>query len=295
MALTDSLPHGRRLRPALTRLAAAVALALGTVAAGQAADAHAVRTVADVPYLGENGPLLDVHRRAGATRPAPAVMVVHGGSWRSGSKRRMSAISRAIAGQGFVVFNVGYRLVTPDRPGLRRQQDDLRAAVRWIRANARRFHVDPRRVGALGSSAGGHLVSLLATRGTGPVTEGARLRAAVTWSAPFDLSPLRPLWLGGAVENLLGCIASDCAAERAEASPVEHVSPDDPSMLIANSRDEVIPSSQALAMADRLAAAGVEHRMRMLPGSRHGIEYARAMLPATVAFLERVLRPRGLR
>jgi acetyl esterase/lipase len=292
MAFSDSL-HSRLRRRALTRfiiVAAALALVVPGDASAFEAERGAIRMTADVSYRGERGPLLDVHRRSGHARRAPAVMVVHGGSWRTGSKRRMTAVSRALARRGLVAFNVDYRLTTPERPGLRRQLDDLRAALRWIRGHARLYGVDPRRIGALGSSAGGHLVSLLAGRGAGRLAGGTRIRAAVTWSAPFDLGVFGRGWLGSAIENLLGCVPADCEAERAAASPVEHVSPDDPPMLIANSRREVIPSAQAVAMADRLEAAGVEHRLRLIDGSRHGVEYARTMLPASVSFLARALR-----
>ena len=204
----------------------------------------------------------------------------------------MAATARVIAAHGFAVFNVDYRLAARG-PAIRRQQADLREALRWIRANARRIGVDPRRIGALGSSAGGHLVSLLAARG--PLTEGPRVRASVTWSAPFDLNPFRAGWLGGAIETLLGCGSAECEARRTAASPIGHVSPDDPPMLIVNSSDEVIPRAQPRAMAGRLAASGIRHRLAMLDGSRHGVEYARAALPATIAFFERTLRSRASR
>jgi acetyl esterase/lipase len=243
-------------------------------------------------HYGPFGPTLDVYRRTGLPGPAPAVLLVHGGGWGGGGKGRMAPVAIALARAGMVAVNVGYSLAAPGFAGYPRQPHELRAAVRWIRRNAGRIGVDRRRIGAFGSSAGGHLAALLATRGAGPTTAGARIGAAVLWSAPLDLPMLaRHRMLGPAAANLLGCHLAACAQRWAEASPLAHVTPDDAPLLLINSRREMVPAAQAEQMAARLSAAAVDHELWLLEGHAHGREYAPLVLDRSVAFLrERLLR-----
>lgn len=234
---------------------------------------------------------LDVYRRrVRGSVPAAAVLVVHGGGWRYGDKRRMVGVSRALAQAGFVAFNVNYTLASWARPGFRRQPAELSLAAGWIRRNAGRFGVDPTRLGALGSSAGGHLVALLAMANRGPLRAGARVRAAVTWSAPFDLVRPEQPGLAPAIDSFLGCALRPCALRRAVASPVNHATPDDPPLLIVNSARELVPIGQATEMAGRLRLAGVAHRLWILPGRRHARSYSTTALGPSIDFLRSRLR-----
>jgi len=205
-----------------------------------------------------------------------------------GDKRSTAHVAEAAAERGFAAFNVNYTLATPENPGFPRQLTELRAAVRWIRANAAQLNVDPDRIGALGASAGGHLVALLALGSDGPLEEGSRIRAAVTWSAPTKLDSLRG-WLGLAVQNLVGCLQLECPRREDAASPVTHVSPDDAPMMIVNGRREIVAASQARLLARRLGWIGVPHRLRIVPGADHGREHAAAALRPSFRFLVRQL------
>jgi acetyl esterase/lipase len=243
----------------------------------------------DVRYRGAYGPALDIHHPTrDPARLAPAVLVVHGGAWRSGDKSALSHLARSLAAAGFVAVNVNYTLAAPGRPGFPIQLEELRAAFRWIRARASELRIDPARIGAVGSSAGAHLVSLLATTGRGPLTSGRRLRAVVAWSAPFDLAPAHMGVLRGHVAGFVGC--HKCRRRRAAASPIAHVTADDPAMLIVNSRHEMIRVSQARRMASRLRSAGVRRQLRILRGTLHAPRYSPSVLGPTIAFLERRLR-----
>ena len=121
------------------------------------------RIARDVAYVSRpDGDLLaDVHIPAG-TGPFAAVITIHGGSWRTGWRWEMNAIARLLTARNIVVMNVTYRLVPahhwPD------QYDDVQAAVRWLRANAAAYRVDPTRIGAWGYSAGAQLALLLAAQ-----------------------------------------------------------------------------------------------------------------------------------
>jgi len=167
-------------------------------------------------------------------------------------------------------------------------------AIRWIRAHAGRFSVDPSRLGLFGASAGGNLAALAATRVQGALDTGARVRALVSWSGPMDLA-LFDAELGGPsqhpfVESYIGCTPTACPARYRAASPVTHVDRSDPPTLLANSTSEIVPLAQAREMAAQLTAAAVPHELLVLPGSRHAAQYASAVWQTTVTFLERHLR-----
>ena len=242
----------------------------------------------------------DVYSPRNGRSDRPGVLVVHGGGWNTGDKANMRVVSSALARAGFVAFAVGYTLAGPHHPGAPAQLDELRAAVRDIRAHADRYGVDGTRVGALGSSAGAHLVMLLAT-GTGACDAGDRLGAAVGWSGPYDLPALQRLADAGCsdgcrqvVPKMLaytGCPLTTCARTWDEASPVRDVDADDPPTLLFASTREFVPPSQAREMADALAAAGVPHDLVVLPGTRHAQAYRNDALPTSISFLAQELAP----
>ena len=253
-----------------------------------AADGSPVQT--NVHYNGADGPSLDVYRTTGGSH-RPAVLVVHGGGWIGLSRESTASIARALAGAGFVAFNVDYTLAGPGKPGFRRQPQELRAAIRFIRANASEYGVDPTRIGAYGSSAGGHLAAFVGATGRGRLTRGARLRAVVTWSAPLVLTrrALRTsshlLYLAA---QYLGC--APCPRRARAASPPRRVNRGDPAMMIVNSSREFVPASQARLMARRLGAAGIAHRLLIVPGRLHSPSYSGRTLRPSIAFLRRRLR-----
>jgi acetyl esterase/lipase len=107
--------------------------------------------------------------------------------------------------------------------------------------------------------------------------------------------PLFDAELGGParhpfVEDYLGCSPDACPARYRAASPVDRVDPTDPPMLIANGTREIVPLEQARAMAARLAAARIPHRLLVVPSARHAGAYEQAAWPGTVSFLRRYLR-----
>ena len=135
----------------------------------------------------------------------PAVLVVHGGAWRSGNRLQLRSYASALAKRGFVCFAIDYRLAPKHK--FPAQIEDCRAAVKWIRANAADYHVDEGRVGAIGYSAGGHLVCLLATTGEQPSEKNGnvdtRINAAAAGGAPTDFRSFpdngkwAEYWMGG--------------------------------------------------------------------------------------------------
>jgi len=128
----------------------------------------------NVPYLvaqpGRTLRLDAFYPKARSQRPRPAVVLIHGGGWRSGDRTQQIPMAQQLAAQGFVAVTVEYRLSTEALYPAAVQ--DLKAAVRWLRINAHRYGVDTARIAALGCSAGGQLAALLGAKGTPPYLEG---------------------------------------------------------------------------------------------------------------------------
>jgi acetyl esterase len=263
------------------RLALAFALAVLI-----AAPADAARTVT---YGSDGGGPL----RADLYRPAHhghiAVIAVHGGAWLRNDRAVFGPVAADLAQRsGFVVLNIEYPRAPAGGDLYARQRSAVEQAVRWVRAHAKSLAIDPRRVGALGGSAGGNLVALVGTGGSGSLRAGARLGAAVAWSGQLDLEHLRGANATN-VKTYLGCDLATCPDTWTLASPIDHVNHGDTPMLLFGSRGDSTPSSQSTRMARALRAAGVDSRAVILPGSRHGQQYAATAMSRTIAFLRRHL------
>jgi acetyl esterase/lipase len=221
--------------------------------------------------------------------PAPAAVYVHGGSWVSGNFNTggflISQIGSDLASKGFVVVSLDYRLGPKNRwPD---QIEDVKCAIRFIRAHARALHVDPDEIGAWGQSAGGNLVGLLGTAGpsvgwdVGPYTdESSKVEAVVDMAGPSDLLTLgnqgdSPLVMRSFI-SLLGPVRPDqIRAEMKAASPVTYVAPGDPPFLILHSdNDRIVYPQQSQELAWDMAANDVPHRLVIVAGAGHEFDQA---------------------
>lgn len=196
--------------------------------------------------------------------PFPTVLCVHGGSWRSGTKLNWIRHAWKIAGRGFVVVAINYRHA-PKHP-FPAQVHDCKSAVRWIRANADQYKIDPEKLCGLGYSAGGHLVSLLGTTEPndgleGEIPEGqeklsTRLQVVAAGGAPCEFSWIdeksRALvfWLGGTRGRKPDWYR--------KASPTTYISKDDPPFYFFHGEtDWVVPKESSKKMHEQLQAAEV--------------------------------------
>jgi acetyl esterase/lipase len=242
---------------------------------------------------------LDVYVPAQAPPHAgwPAILAIHGGGWRGGSKRGYGQMAASLVKHGYVVVAVDYALSAPGAPSWPANLEDLRAAVRWLRRNASVYHVDPNRVAVLGASAGAHLAALLATSPEGPVRDSetptsARVQAVIDFYGPTDLAALAETshGAGPSVALFLGGGPRDLPDRYAAASPARHVTRDTPPMLLIHGdADRHVPLDQSQRLAVALHAAGVPHQLTIVPGARHGFGFhvgRRDLLPAILAFLE---------
>ncbi|NOT29152.1 MAG: alpha/beta hydrolase [Planctomycetes bacterium] len=207
--------------------------------------------------------------------PHPALLLVHGGAWMHGNKRDMRAFAELFVQQGYACFSVQYRLAPAHRwPG---QIEDCLAAVQFVRSEAQRFHVDPTRLGALGLSAGGHLVALLGVldERADPASpdsvrrQSSRVQCVVDYFGPvllartkehdFDTQP-PPELFGDAPDS-----------EYAAASPLNFVTRDDtPFLLVHGDADDTVPVGHSHLMDEKLREAGVACELVVIPGGGHG-------------------------
>ena len=236
-----------------------------------------IEIVKDVTYAERpTGPLaLDAYLPSGPG-PHPAVLVIPGGKWKFIDKAKNDWLPKQLAERGVAAFSIEYRPSTtaPFPAAL----EDVQAAVRYVRAHAARFRIDPARLGAVGGSSGGHLAALLATWGEGSTRTGDRVPVAISWSGPMDLRPLLHGSNGelvSVVETFLGCSATAACDDKADlASPITHVDPSDGAVYLANNTDEIIPASQARQMAATLARSDVPHELSLMSAGGHGLNTA---------------------
>jgi acetyl esterase/lipase len=208
--------------------------------------------------------------------PAPAAVYVHGGSWVSGDYDTggfiISKIGPALAGRGFVVVSLDYRLGPRDHwPA---QIVDVKCAIRYLRANAKRFHIDKAEIGAWGQSAGGHLVALLGTAGRSAGwdvgaydKESSGVQAVVDMAGPSDLLTMGDqgdaVLVAESFISLLGSVPNrDVGADLKKASPTTYVKKGDPPFLILDSNnDEIVYPEQSEELAWYLGLAGVPRQL----------------------------------
>ena len=235
--------------------------------AATTSNSRSVSIQEDVPYAQVNGQplLLDAYRPAGqAARPRPAVVLIHGGGWTRFDKSSMRSMAQLLARSGFVAFSVDYRLLRGTENRWPAQLDDVQRAVRWVRANAATYEVNPDRIGAFGHSAGGQLAALLGMEQTRDNSDPAlaryssRVQAVVDVSGPTDFTHERDPDEDAFLANLFGVEYSKDPAIWREASPVFEVSKvSAPFLIVHGSRDDQVPLAQSQELLERLQQAGV--------------------------------------
>ncbi len=193
----------------------------------------------------------------------PGIVMIHGGAWVAGDKANDALHARKIAAAGYVVMVINYRLAPAHKYPA--QIDDCFAAVRWLVDHSEDYGVDGDRIGVWGYSAGGHLAALVATD---PRAGIPRVKACVAGGAPCDLrlipsdSSILSAFLGGTRDELPDVYVS--------ASPVEHVSKDDPPMLIFHGQsDNLVPIEFVDRMQRRLTEEQVAFEFLALRNKSH--------------------------
>jgi len=226
----------------------------------------------DVQYCTGGGKplLMDVFVPQHRTRtPTPAVLWIHGGGWERGDKNGNSG-AQLLADEGFVTASLFYRL-SGDSP-FPADIEDCKCAIRFLRANAAKYGVDPDRVGVAGASAGGHLAKLVATADQSAGLEGnggwqnvsSKVQAASAYYGVSDFTVGATQFqhhTGLVVLKLFRGTEKDKPELYRKASPIFYVSKDDPPLLLVHGeKDDLVPFDQSVRMAEayRRAALSVE-------------------------------------
>jgi len=247
------------------------------------------------------------HLQLNLARPAadagrrPAVLCIHGGGFRAGSRESYNPLCLKLAQNGFVAVTVTYRLAP--RYQFPAQIHDVKAAVRWLRANAEKYGIDPARIGATGGSAGGHLAQFLGvTAGVkefegegGNPDQSSNVSCVVNQYGPSDFTKsygksvdaaeVLPLFLGGDLET--------ARQRHVQASPLNWVTPQAaPTLILHGTKDNYVAYEQSVWLRDRLQSCGVEVELVTFEGSGHGFKGvdAERAEQATLAFFEKHLK-----
>lgn len=217
-------------------------------------------------------------------KPYKVIIWIHGGAWLGGDKN-MDALPARLYSDKYAVASLNYRFTNETSfPG---QIHDVKAAVRFLRANAKKYHLDPNGIAVWGTSAGGYLAALLGTSGGVKALEGSsgwngessKVQCVIDWCGPTDFNTVqsqsgpniklsfdRP---GTAVFNLMGGRMDK--ESLASASPVTYASKDDPPFLIMHGElDDAIPAAQSEELYERLRDAHVDASYHLLKGYGHG-------------------------
>lgn len=212
--------------------------------------------------------------------PFPAVVYIHGGGWINGNKSAFWRQAAYMATKGFVGATINYRLSTEAKYPAALY--DSKAAVRWLRANAAKYHVDPNRIAAAGGSAGGYLVAMLGTTAGIPRFDGkegnprisTRVAAVAAFNPVLDLVPFGKRDPDGTHNPVVRFIGVPYAKDPKlwkDASPIDHVSAHSaPTLFLHGTADTTVPFQQSVDMKDKLKAGGVRAELFPAPGAKHG-------------------------
>lgn len=261
-----------------------------------------VKVEKDVDYLGpDHQEKMDLYLPTAAApeRGFPAVLIIHGGGWTGGDKgaAREQNIGTTLAAAGYVGASINYVLAEKGGSSAKtlgqvwpRNLHECKTAVRFLRKNAAKYHVDPDRIGVIGGSAGGHLAAMVALTspedGLDPKEPwgdlSCRVQAAVPMYGVHDLTAR----------------AKDAPADELEllrkASPVTYASKDDPPTLILHgTKDTTVPIAQSELLAEALKKAGVEHELVVVEGAPHSFHLQpkeQDLRPKVLGFFDRHLK-----
>ncbi|KAA1260928.1 Carboxylesterase NlhH [Rubripirellula obstinata] len=216
----------------------------------------------------------------------PVVLVIHGGGWMSGDKWTLESYCRSLADVGIAAVSINYRLAPDDK--FPSQIDDVRSAMLWTREQSKSLSLDMQKFGLFGYSAGGHLALLAASL----ADETIKVQAAASdWSVDDPrwklLPPVKAVCAGGPpcdFENLpidntaMAYFLGGSRRERSElytsASPLAHVSKDDPATkIIHGDQDIIVPIAGAKVFGAKQKELGVDHHLSVISGQGHMLTF----------------------
>ncbi|OGO81606.1 MAG: hypothetical protein A2Y21_09110 [Clostridiales bacterium GWC2_40_7] len=222
----------------------------------------------DVAYGSDPLQMLDVHHLKSGRKLKPVIFYIHGGGWNSGDKNFSRFFGPSFLPMGYTLVSVNYRLI-PKNP-YPAQIEDCAAALKWVVDNMEKYGGDPFRIAVIGDSAGGHLAGLLVAGQKWHQSFGIDINRVKCWvpiSGDHDL---------GLKENYYGKMMQDMAEmfdfekNKADASPVNHVTGREPPSLIIHGGDDwLVPKTNSLVMYDKLKGKGAQTELQVVEGYMH--------------------------
>ncbi|MCC7083812.1 MAG: alpha/beta hydrolase [Pirellulales bacterium] len=210
-------------------------------------------------------------------KPAPAVVVIHGGGWAAGSKDAHQDLIEQLARRGYVAVSVGYRLAPKYK--FPAQVEDVKCCVRWLRAHADELQLQSDRIGAVGFSAGAHLSMMLGVMDPEDGLEGdggwadqsSKVQAVVAYFGPTNLVDPFPPVSRVILEDWIGKKPEAAIKTYQRASPITYVNRHDADMLLfQGTNDPLVPYDQAWQMVRALTKNDIRGRVEFLLGAEHG-------------------------
>ncbi|MEM7394676.1 MAG: alpha/beta hydrolase, partial [Verrucomicrobiota bacterium] len=270
---------------------------------------NSLKGYVDLPYAGTLHPRqrldLFLPHDPSFKDPMPAIVCIHGGGWRNGhrSDAVQMAVTQALT-RRYAGVIVGYRRSTEARwPA---QIEDCKMAIRWLKAHAEAFGIDPARIGVFGRSAGGHLASMLGVSGEVKAFEGnpsvhpeqsSRVACVVNHCGPSNLLTLNvysnfvdPISVESQESGLIGGTVAERPEAAEDASPLYHISPDDrPILHVHGTSDRGVPYLQSITFHQALRQAGVDSTLITIRNGKHQFYYHRRMTAVMNRFFEKHL------
>ncbi|MDV7214335.1 alpha/beta hydrolase [Streptomyces prunicolor] len=313
----NTLPRPGRLLRALAAAAVTVALitTAGAAAPSPARAATGVQVTKDLAYApaqpsGTQGHLLDLYVPR-SDRPLPLVIFTSGSGWLADSGRQgADRVAAQLNPHGYAVAGVAIR--SSGQAQFPAQLYDIKGAIRWLRANAKAYHLDPKSFAIMGDSSGGWTTAMAAVTGDIPALEGdvgpqgpsSAVQAAIPFYPPTDFLQMDAHMLDNCSEfntvfgltdchsdarspesRLLGCTITACPGTVAAANPLTYIGkrPTPPFLILHGKQDSIVPYHQSLILYDKLAASGDEARLISFPQAGHGTDFAMLSDDATRA------------
>ena len=258
-----------------------------------------VEITRDVAYghTGQRSLLLDLYSPKDANGSSPAIIFIHGGSWRGGKKEDYRPYALHYAAMGYVVASIQYRL-SGEAP-FPAAVHDVKAAVRYMRAEASRHGVDPKRIGVAGGSAGGHLSMMVAYSAdvkeldgdSGHPAVSSQVRCIVNLYGPTDMTSAYAQAVSRtnkAVSAFFEGTYDEHPDAYAAGSPIRYLTQDDPPTLILHGTiDALVPIDQADILAAKLTELKVPYVYDRLPGWPHGMDVVKDVHERCLWFMDR--------
>ena len=274
-------------------------------------DVHCSEKFADIDYAGDGQVYhqLDIYLPRMQKASYPVVVHIYGSAWYSNSSKGMADLGTIVN----ALLDAGYAVVTPNHRSsadakFPAQIEDIKGVIRFVRANAEKYRLDPSFIATSGFSSGGHLSSLAATSGGVKELEGtvggnlqysSRVNAACDWSGPVDLNYMscggEDTWNHAPEEAVMGFPFKGNEERFKALNATNYIDPEDPPVVIFHgTADNVVPSCQGPHFYELLDKAGIRTELYMVDGGGHGFNmYTEDTLRSMTNFLDKVRTEKG--